>query len=85
MYFRGLSTPSFPFCNILQTEKLEFFLWHFDQTLRYFIKFRGFIDLRVFSLESGWFWVQCKMENSEWKMLATSSQTSTYSDSLEVL
>ena len=62
MYFRGL--PNFKLSILHYTPNRNvggFFLWHFDQTLRYFIKFRR--------LGSGWFWVQCKMENSEWKCL----------------
>ena len=77
MYFRGLSTLSFPFCTIPQTEKLEFFLWHFDQILRYFIKFQGFHRSPSFQFRVRLVWVQCEMENLEQKMLATSSQTCT--------
>ena len=76
IYFRRFSTPSFPFCTVPKTEKSELLFWHFDQTLRYLIRLRGF-HLRVISLESGGFWVQCKMKNSELKMFSTSSQTST--------
>ena len=40
-FFRGFSTPSFPFCTVpktknSETQTSEFFLRHFDQTLRYF-------------------------------------------------
>ena len=62
MYFRGLPNFELSIFNYSPNRKVGvFFLWHFDQTLRYFIKFRR--------LGSGWFWVQCKMENSEWKCL----------------
>ena len=62
MYFRGLPNFELSILHYTPNRKVGvFFLWHFDQTLRYFIKFRR--------LGSGWFWVQCKMENSEWKCL----------------
>ena len=61
VFRRSSQLRAFHFALYPKPKSWSFFLWHFDQTLRYFIKFRH--------LGSGWFWVQCKMENLEWKCL----------------